>query len=60
MTNSAEWILCPYCRESFLGDEIQRFCVTCDAWLHPECLHAHAKCEPDPEGKNDWRHVDGA
>jgi hypothetical protein len=46
---------CAWCREPFdpMG-EPQRFCVTCDQWVHLGCLERHAPCEPDGEG--DWRH----
>lgn len=45
---------CAFCREPFLDEHEQRFCGTCDRWMHPDCLDRHANVEPDGEG--DWRH----
>ena len=54
MSDDAE-PLCAVCREPWRPEERQRFCVTCDRWLHADCLERHAAVEPDGDG--DWRHA---
>jgi LSD1 subclass zinc finger protein len=47
---------CPRCREPLEHDRGVRnqFCVTCDRWLHADCLAPHAAVDPLPDG--DWQH----
>src|SRR5215467_13873366 len=49
-------LFCPYCREPFRPDHQQYLCLTCDAWLHVDCLGRHAAVVPAGE---DYRHALG-
>jgi len=46
--------VCGSCGEPWRPGEPQRFCVTCDVWLHIDCLMRHAAVVEDGEG--DYRH----
>jgi len=47
---------CPQCREPLEQDRgmPNTFCLTCDRWLHADCLYAHAAGELTPDGE--WQH----
>lgn len=49
--------VCPHCREPLEHDRgvANQFCVTCDRWLHADCMGSHAAGEPLPDG--DWHHT---
>ena len=48
---------CPRCREPLEHDRghANVFCLTCDRWLHADCLHAHAAGEMRAVD-GDWEH----
>jgi hypothetical protein len=48
---------CAHCHEPLEHDRGVRneFCLTCDRWLHADCLHAHAAGEVRPVD-GDWAH----
>jgi hypothetical protein len=49
---------CPRCREPLTHDRgvPNEFCVTCDAWLHADCVAPHAEVRATPDGE--WCHGD--
>jgi hypothetical protein len=49
---------CPHCHEPLADDRCgpNEFCLSCDAWLHPDCVAPHAAVRPTPDGE--WLHTD--